>query len=177
MRVTLTSPFPSESLPDLFRWLAHSTISKSGAFPSDLEAFEKISKQGMENVKNWAVHHEGKLIGAVIFEPLGLMGGRAYVASSRSVWGTGLMDEAALEGIRLVFDSDPRISYIFSMVIANNAPALSFNRRIGLRLKNVLPLYGMHNGRTLDMNIFEITREQFEARRIFEATRPKCLAA
>lgn len=135
MRVTLTSPFPAESLPDLFRWLATSTIAKSGEFPSDLGAFEKLAKDGMAGVKSWAVHHEGKLIGAVIFEPVGLMGGRAYVASSRSVWGSGLMDEAAKAGIAQVFEEDQRVTYIYGMVTAQNAPAVAFNLRIGMTLK------------------------------------------
>lgn len=173
MRVTLTSPFPTDALPDLFRWLSTSTIAKGETFPPDMAAFQGMANDGLSTVKSWTVHHEGQLIGAVMFEPVGLMGGRSYVVSSRSVWGSGLMDEAAALGITRVFEENQQVQYIFGMVVGNNAPAIAFNLRIGMKLKNILPDYASQGGKLRDMHVYEMTRADWEARRIFEQTRPK----
>ena len=163
--VRLVEPFPPEAIADLYRWLRASTISKADGFPSEAEEFSGLLSRALPGLRSWAVYDksDGALIGNVMFEPVGLMGGRSYIASARRAWGTGLMDEAARRVRQWIFTDDQRIGYIFGMVLANNAPARAFNERIGMTLKNILPGYSDHGGKRRDMLIFEITREQWQA--------------
>jgi RimJ/RimL family protein N-acetyltransferase len=116
----------------------------------------------LPRIRSWAVldKTDGALIGVVMFEPVGAMGGKSYVAARRRSWGKGLLEEAAHLGIREVF-RNPEIGYIFGFVAGNNAPARAFNERIGMRLKNVLPDYVLQAGELHDMRIYEITRERW----------------
>jgi RimJ/RimL family protein N-acetyltransferase len=163
LRVRLVEPFPEDRLPDLFHWLKVSMLSRTSGFPVDPDSTESL-KEALAPIRTWAVFDksDNALIGAVMFEPVGTMGGTSYVVAVRRAWGTGLMDEAAKLGIRKVFTDQPELEYIFGFVLANNAPARAFDERVGFRLKNVLPQYAEQGGKLRDMRIYEITREQWE---------------
>jgi RimJ/RimL family protein N-acetyltransferase len=168
--VALYEPFPVlTSWASLYEWLhGCDTICESPAFPKDREEFRSIIAEGLRGMRSWGVYRidTDALIGTLIFEPLGTMGGKTYVASRRAAWGRGYMDEAGRLAIDEVFTRDPNLSYILGMVVANNAPARSYNERLGLRLKNVIPNYTVSVGKPRDMLMYEMTREAWEATKV-----------
>ncbi|HLG97144.1 MAG TPA: GNAT family protein [Bryobacteraceae bacterium] len=159
--IRLVEPFPMTAWKDLHHWLNASVIAATDQFPRDEREFHVKIGESLETARSWAVIDQdcGKISGALIFEPIGRMGARTYVASSRAIWGTGLMDEAARVALHKVFTENPELGYVLGMVTSNNYPARAFNERLGFRVKNILPDYVISNGTRRDMIVYELTRE------------------
>ena len=170
-RVDLVEPFPADRLAEMHGWLQSTrAIVSAPNFPAEPDAFEVKMRALLPRIRSWAVYDrtDGLLVGVVMFEPVGVMARRVYVASRRRIWGKGLMDEAVRLAMADAFTEDPELGYLFSMVAANNAPSVAFNKRVGGRLKNAIPKHLRQGSELYDMLIFEITREQWtkdEARR------------
>lgn len=152
--ITLTEPFPPSRLADFHHWLAsYPLIARAAEFPGDLADFERRIRE-CRNLRTWAVwDRTDDLMGILITEPVGVMGARCYVASSRKAWGKGLLDEGARLAIGQSFEAAPGLAWICGIVAAKNAPANSFNQRVGMNLKNILPELGLLH--------YELTREEW----------------
>jgi RimJ/RimL family protein N-acetyltransferase len=161
--IELVEPFPLDRTAEFHHWLGVSTISKTDEFPQCEKDFSAAMEKALPGLRTWGVldQTDGKLIGIVIYEPFGRMGGRTYVASARRAWGRGLMEDAARLVTNELF-ANPQTGYLFGFVTSNNAPARAFNERVGMRLKDILPDYTVQDGKRRDMLIYEMTREAWE---------------
>lgn len=160
--ITLESPFPADQADVLYGWLAASgTVSSAECFPSTPETAAKMLAD--PRVRTWAVRtSDGGLVGAVMFEPLGTMGGRSYAVADRSIWGLELIDDAARLGIEECFATCPDLDWILGNVVETNWPARHLNERIGMKLKNVIPECVMQRGKERALLVYEMSRERWQ---------------
>jgi hypothetical protein len=77
--MTISEPFPLESIPDLYQWLASvPAIARAPEFPADWPTFEAQMRERLAASRSWAVYSDdGSLAGAVILEPWGTKAGQA----------------------------------------------------------------------------------------------------
>jgi RimJ/RimL family protein N-acetyltransferase len=174
----MTEPFSGDFWAELHRWLSSSpVVSTTTGFPIEgvsITTFELNDPL----VRSWAVFENpdaqtpasqalssnSKPCGFVAFERIGRMGGRGYIASDRAVWGRGLMDEAVELAIRELYTDNSELRWMLNYVLANNYPARAFVERLGFTLKNILPGFAQSNNKSVDMLIYELTRETWKAR-------------
>ena len=151
--MTISEPFPLESIPDLYQWLASvPAIARAPEFPADWPTFEAQMRERLGASRSWAVRSDdGSLAGAIIMEDCGTMALQAYVVSARWAWGKGYLDEAARQVMAIILGQEG-YAYIIGLVKATNYPARAFNKRVGMRLKNWFP----------GLVAYELTREQWE---------------
>jgi RimJ/RimL family protein N-acetyltransferase len=162
--ISLVEPFPVEQVSHVYEWLkAYPLIGAQPGFPST--PTELIEAVQSESSRSWAVIEEssGEAVGFLLLAKYGTLGAQAFVASARRAWGKGWMVEAGREAINQSFSDDPSLDYIFGLVVEANAPAASYNRRVGMRLKNTLPDYAQVDGKLSNMLVFELTRESWKA--------------
>jgi RimJ/RimL family protein N-acetyltransferase len=157
-KVNLVSPFPEANICDMHRWMRTAMIAQTDDCPQDPAEFEARTREVLAGLQSWGVidKTDGAVIGVVLIEPVGMLGAKSYIASARRAWGKGLMDEAARMVMKEVFGSGA--THIQGWVLENNAPSKAFSKRIGMRLKNILPGHTMQGGRLRDVHVYEVTR-------------------
>jgi len=118
------------------------------------------------NVMSWGVvdknnltnyRHPAPLVGFISFEFNGPYNGYFHVASPRSAWGKGLIDEAARAVIKQAF-TDSEILRASAVILDNNRPAKSLCYRLGFKRDGVFEDFVRKNGQPMAVVHFGLTR-------------------
>jgi ribosomal-protein-alanine N-acetyltransferase len=148
--------------PDLFRYIggrAHKTKAESENFIRDIE-----NKYTKREILPWGLVYKenNKLIGDCAFLLWSEQPHRAELdyLLSKSYWNQGLMTEAVKELIRFGFEK-LRLERIQAMSEIANAASIRVMEKSGMTFEGVLRNYITHEGKSLDMKMYSIIREQW----------------
>lgn len=183
-KTDLISPFPVQEIPRLRKWMYcyKSLILDDSIATSEDELLEFLHQFVQRpNVISWGVidrdnvtgyRHEAPLIGYVSFEQFSPFNGYLHIASARSAWGKGLMDDAAAEVIKLLFENSPYLLRLSCAILAKNGPAKALAYRMGFKKEGSFASFVLQNGQPQDVLHFGLTREQYEASKQIETATP-----
>jgi RimJ/RimL family protein N-acetyltransferase len=170
--VDLISPFPSHEIPRLRRWLycyKSLILDDSIATEEDLETY-LVRAMNVPNGTTWGLidkfnktnaKHEAPLVGFVGFELTTPYNGYIHLASSRSCWGNGFIDEAVKKVITLVFDTIP-VLRVSCALIDRNKPAKALLYRLGFSKDGKFENFILQNGQPQTVVHFGLTRERWQ---------------
>jgi ribosomal-protein-alanine N-acetyltransferase len=157
--------FEYSSDPEVFEFVGgevHRTIRDSEEFLKEIS--EKYERQ--ETVVWGIVYKERcKLIGDCGFIKWDASQARAELdyLLSREYWNQGLMTEAIMEVIRFGFER-MQLSRIQEMCEIANVASARVMEKAGMRFEGVLRSYIQHDGKSLDMKMYSIIRNDWIAK-------------
>ena len=172
--VDLIEPFPVAQVKRLRGWLyCYKTLMLSDADAQTPEEFLAVLEKQIQNpnVRSWGVidknhqinnHHEAPLVGFLAFERSSLYTGYVHVASSRSAWGTGFIDEACRTAINEVFNTEPELLRMSAAILVKNSPAKALIRRLNFDREGILSHLILQNGEPQDVVHYGLTRERWK---------------
>ena len=173
--IDLISPFPEGEVPRLRKWMycyksliiddsRAGTEEEFGRYLHDsvvsptMKTFGIIDKNNITN--SW---HEAPLIGFVAVERTTPYNAYLHVASSRSCWGKGLMDEAGMAVLKLVFEADdPSLLRVSAAILDKNNAAKGLAYRCGMVKEGKFSNFIMQNGQPLGVVHFGLTKERWQ---------------
>lgn len=170
----LIEPFPSNQIHRLRGWLycyknilIDDFVGKSDAEIEDFlrqvivdpntRSWGLIDKNNITNSK-----HEAPLVGFIAYNKTTPYNGVFHVASSRTCWGKGLMDEAGKELLKMVFEEDPTLLRCSAVILDKNKPARAYAQRLGFQYEGKLHDWAIQNGQPITVVTYGFTRPQLE---------------
>lgn len=169
--VDLIEPFPISEIRRLVGWShCFRSMCVMDDAPKDEQSLIEYFTKYLPMVRSFGVidkfnklgyKHEAPLIGCFIYEkPLNMPNGYVHVTSTRKAWGSGLLDQAAKLGIKMLFDTDPNLLRISALLVTSNAPAKQFVKRVGFKQDGQFKNYLTQNGTPKAVSHFGILKEQ-----------------
>jgi len=172
--VDLISPFPEHEVPRLRKWMyCYKSLIIDDSRAGTEEQFEKYLHESILSpaMKTFGIidknnitqsWHEAPLIGFVSLERTSPYNAYFHVASSRSCWGKGLMDEAGMAVLKLVFESDdPTLQRVSAAILDKNSPAKGLAYRCGMVKEGKFPAFILQNGQPMTVVHFGITKDRW----------------
>ena len=172
--VDLISPFPESAIPRLRKWMyCYKSLIIDDSRGADEETFGRYLHDSVlsPTMKTFGVidkfnvteyRHEAPLVGFVSVERVSPYNAYLHVASSRSCWGEGLMDEAGIAVLKLVFEADdPDLQRVSAAILDKNNAAKALAYRCGLLREGKFPAFIRQNGQPLAVVHFGMTRERW----------------
>jgi len=142
---------------------------------SDAAAFlESCIAKGDSDHHNWAIVHEGKVIGGVDSN-VELVHRRAEFgyALHRAYWGMGLATEVTSAVIAWTFDHFD-VDRVCAYGDARNAASRHVLEKCGLTYEGTLRKHRVHRGESVDQFWYGMLRTEWEARRELRARPSSC---
>jgi RimJ/RimL family protein N-acetyltransferase len=129
---------------------------------------EEFLQAGLQNptVTSWGVidknnitgyHHPAPLVGFISFEVGSPYNGYFHVASPRSAWGKGLIEEAGYEAINWIFNNS-QVTRVSAAILDKNRAAKSLCYRLGFKRDGLFEDFVIQNGQPLAVAHFGLTR-------------------
>jgi RimJ/RimL family protein N-acetyltransferase len=142
-QVDLISPFPVSEAHRLRGWLycyksliiddqTSGTEDELESYLSTILASPTMISWGIIDKFNQVnSKHEAPLVGFIGYEPMGAFNGYFHVASNRSCWGKGFVDEAGRAAISAIFSTYPSVLRVSAAMLDRNKPAKALAHRLG----------------------------------------------
>jgi len=160
-RVDLVEPFPTNQLGRLWGWAkAMKSIAVLDGSPQTEEEFIEYMNSALPYIRSFGVidkyneinaKHEAPMVGFIMLQPNAPCSMYFHVASSRRVWGSGLLNEAALLSFNNVFETEPGLQRISAFAPATNKAARGFYKNIGMHKDGYFKNAGIIKGHPISM--------------------------
>lgn len=161
MRIEVTSPFPFEAIPRVWRWIESFKEKVGDDFaPQDLESFLACMRDKFSREKTWAVSADGELGGLIEFERLSPWLGTAHLLLKRELQGKGIAVKACRVAVGEMFDQG--IGRLEFRVLGGNLAIGSLISTIGGKREGTLTGYTLSGGKPRDVWIYGLAKEAFQ---------------
>ncbi|MBZ5578259.1 MAG: GNAT family N-acetyltransferase [Acidobacteriia bacterium] len=167
MKIEITSPFPFEALPRIWRWIEpfrHKVLDDFG--PQDLGQFVEWMAMKWDQQMTWAVYGDGELGGLLTFERLSPWLGTAHAIFKPDFQGKGITLSAVRETGLAIFDKMPELGKVEFYVPEGNLAMGSLLVNLGAKREAKLAAHTLCGGKPVDLWIYGIRKEEFYARNI-----------
>lgn len=146
-------PFPTERRTDLWNWLMqYPKANFDDESPKTPEEFERFFPLLLASRELWGVEIDGRLLGAMGFEPLtpGL-GALRGIVFDRSTHGSG----APLAALRLLLERAWQRGFrkVSAQLLVSNSRAYAFLRKLGATDEGMQRAHALQGGKPVDMRI------------------------
>lgn len=172
--IDLIEPFPPSQIKRLRGWMyCYKTLVVSDADAQTPEEFLEVieSRLHLPQVRSWGVidklnqinhKHEAPLIGFLAAERVSPYNLYMHVASSRSCWGKGFIDEAARALFSHLFTTEPDLLRLSASIIAKNSPAKALAHRLGFEREGLMKHLILQEGEPQDVVHYGLTRTRWQ---------------
>lgn len=162
MNIEVTSPFPFEALPRVWRWLEPFRERISNDFsPKTLEEFLASMSAKWAHRKYWGVYVDGELGGLIEFEKFDGWLGQGHFLLKPEFQRRGISIKAARIAVADVFANEG-VGKVMFCHRANNLALGSLLVNIGAKREGTLEGHTLCGGKPTDMWIYGLTKEGFE---------------
>ena len=163
MDVAVTSPFPFEALPRIWRWIETFKHKVSDDFgPQTLQDFVSFAAAKWDQQKTWAVYVDGELGGLITFERLSPWLGTAHWIFKPDFQGKGIAVRASRVAIAEMFAEG--IGKLAVYPLAGNYAMGALLCSLGFEREGTLISHTLCGGKPTDMWGYGLTKSQFEGK-------------
>jgi len=163
-RIELTSPFPFESLPRVWRWIEPFRAKVADDFaPQNLGDFVNYMAEKWNRQRTWAVYGEGELGGLITFEPLSPWVGTAHVILKPDFQGRGIAVKACRQAVEAMFQQ-PGLGKLAFFILAGNLAIGSLLVGLGAKREGKLEGHTLCGGKPTTMWAYGLTKQDFEVK-------------
>lgn len=160
--IEVTSPFPFEALPRVWRWIEGFRLQVADDFsPRTLEAYLAYMAARWEIEKTWAVYAEGELGGLIEFERLSPWLGTAHMLLKPDFQGRGIAVTVYRSAVAEMF-AEPGLGKLEFRVLGGNLAIGSLVCNIGAKREGTLTGYTLSEGKPRDVWIYGLSKEAFK---------------
>ena len=160
MNIVVTSPFPFEALPRIWRWCTGFWGKLSDDFsPRNQQEFVAFAMKKWEQQKTWAVYADGELGGLIVFERANAWLGTAHWIFKPEFQGKGMAVIASRIAIAEMFTEVQKLAFY---PLAGNFAIGSVLIKLGAKREGTLVEHTLCNGKPTDMWVYGLTKLQFE---------------
>lgn len=175
--VDLISPFPINEVTRTFGWMhCYRTFVESDDSPKEIEDYVRYMNAYLGGVFSWGiidknhltnVKHEAPLVGLITVEPViapwngNPRSGVLHVATARKAFRTGLVDEACLLVLKVMFEELPTVSRVSASMLEKNHPAKGLFKRLGFKFEGILQDAVMQANSPSNLVLFGLTRRNY----------------
>jgi len=164
--IRVESPFPEYAVPRIWIWTEQFRRRVADDFgPKTLDEFVADWQASRDRGRRtWAVYRDGELGGLVTFDPWSPMVGTTHCLFARRFWGHETTLPALRAAYQQIFDVTG-VQKLLSFAFADNRQLGVIAHRLGARTEGVLRQQTMRGGKPVDMVLFGLLREEFDANR------------
>lgn len=162
MEITVTSPFPFEAMPRVWRWVEQFRSKVSDDFaPKTLVDFIEAMDRSRDRQESWAVCVDGELGGLITFERLSPWLGTAHCIFKTDFQGKGV----SLKALRVAFAEmfDTGIGKLSFYTFAGNLAIGSLVCNLGGKREGTLTGQTLIDGKPADILVYGLSKENFNA--------------
>jgi len=164
MEIEVTSPFPFEALPRVWRWIEPFKEKLSDDFsPKDESSFLAFMAKKWQQQKTWAVRGDGELGGLIQFERLTPWLGTAHFLLKPEFQRKGLSIKAARIAAAAIFENEGVGKLTFNP-FAGNLAIGSLLINLGSKREGTLQGHTTRDGKPIDMWLYGLTKEAFQGK-------------
>lgn len=164
MNIDVTSPFPFEALPRVWKWIEPFRSKVSDDFaPQSLPSFIEYMSLKWERQKTWAVYGDGELGGLIVFEQLNPWLGTASIVLKPDFQGQGIAVKACRIAVAEMFEQ-PGIGKVDFYLLAGNYAIGSLLITLGAKREGTLESHTLRNGKPTDLWVYGLTKASFEVK-------------
>jgi RimJ/RimL family protein N-acetyltransferase len=164
VELRVASPFPTESLPRVWRWIEPFRQRVADDFaPQTLETFVEQTAAQWEGQRTWAVYGDDELGGVITFERISPWLGTAHVILKPDFQGRGLAVEACQRAVVQMFELG--VGKLAFYPLAHNRAIGSLLVTLGARREGKLVAHTLCAGKPTDIWVYGLTQEAFDAHR------------
>jgi len=163
VEISVTSPFPFEALPRVWRWIEQFRSKVSDDFgPTSLEEFMTVMRAKWDRQTTWAVSVDGELGGFIEFERLSPWLGTAHCMFKTEFQGKGV----SLKALRIAFTEmfDTGIGKLAFYTFAGNLAIGSLVCNLGGKREGTLTAQTLVDGQPTDILVYGLTKENFNGK-------------
>jgi RimJ/RimL family protein N-acetyltransferase len=162
VKIEVTSPFPFEALPRVWRWIETFREKVSDDFsPRDLKSFLESMARRWDRQKTWAVRAGDELGGLVIFERRTEWLGTARYVFKPDFQGKGLAVKACRAAVAQML-AEPGIGKLEFHALAGNLAIGSLVCSLGAKREGTLEGHTLCGGKPTDVWLYGLRKEAFE---------------
>lgn len=162
MNIEVTSPFPFEALPRIWRWAESFRDKIADDFgPKTLDEFMRFAAARWNQQKTWAISIDGELGGMIAFERLNPWLGTAHWLFKPDFQSKGVGLKASRIAVAEMFAEG--IHKLCVYPLAGNHGMFSLLSQLGAKREAVLTGQTLCNGKPTDVWVYALTKEAFEA--------------
>jgi RimJ/RimL family protein N-acetyltransferase len=164
MTIDVTSPFPFEALPRVWKWIEPFRSKVSDDFaPQSLTAFIQYMSLKWERQKTWAVYGDGELGGLIVFERINPWLGTASIVLKPDFQGQGIAVKACRIAVAQMFEQ-VGIGKVDFYLLAGNYAIGSLLITLGAKREGTLESHTLRNGKPTDLWVYGLTKASFEVK-------------
>lgn len=167
MNVRVESPFPPQSLPRVWGWIAGFKHKVADDFsPSSLNAFVELMASRWKTEKTWAIYADDELGGLVTFERLSPWLGTAHLLLKPDFQGKGVAVKALQHAFAEMFALG--IGRLIFYVISGNLAVGSLIVNLGGKREGCLRGHTLQDGKPTDVWVYGLSKTEFEGKQLHE---------
>ena len=164
MQISVVTPFPFESIPRIWAWIAPFKEKVSDDFgPATLSEFVTHMAASWERQKTWAIYGDGELGGLITFERVSPWLGSAHMVLKPDLQGKGIGVKALRETFRQMFE-ESGIGKLSFFVLGGNLAVGSLVHNLGATREGTLREHTLTGGKPRDVWVYGLTKTAFEGK-------------
>ena len=161
MNIELTTPFPFESLPRVWRWIEPFRAKVADDFsPRDEHQFIAHMVEKWEGQKTWAIYRDSELGGLITFEKLSPWLGTAHLLLKPDFQGKGISLPVCKQAIAAMFEEG--VGKLEFYPLAGNLAVGSLIVNLGAQREGRLRAHTVCDGKPTDVCVYGLLKEEFE---------------